>query len=332
MDLFLCKRGPAESAEPSFSTTANERLPRIIVIFVFAARIATVTIRFCGGSQVVKRPTKDTYVMSRISCLLLLSFTGCASLGPLNPMRPVERSLLFHPTAVEAPSAGRDFESVFIEGNDGGTIHGLFLPHPQAQAVVLYCHGNAGNIVDRLPRLKQLRDQNQISILGFDYRGYGASDGTPAEAGLYADARSSRKWLAERCNVSEEDIVLLGRSLGGAVAVELAASDGARGLILESTFTSIEEVGKSHVKWIPVSFLVSQRFDSVNKIGKYGGPLLQSHGTADEVIPFALGQRLHEAANTASKRFVTLPGGHAGPLTDEYETKLANFIASLKNP
>jgi fermentation-respiration switch protein FrsA (DUF1100 family) len=160
----------------------------------------------------------------------------------------------------------------------------------------------------------------------FDYRGYGRSSGKPSEAGILDDARAARLWLANRAGMPEGQIVLVGHSLGGGVAVDLAAKDGARGLILESTFTSLPDAAESHV---PVRELMSMQFDSLAKIPSYRGPLLQMHGDADRVVPFALGRKLFAAANEP-KKFVAIAGGdHSDPPPLEYEQALDRFLDSL---
>lgn len=268
--------------------------------------------------------------MIRHTSIILICCSGCASLGPLNPMRPLENKLLYHPTSVRSFPDQANVESVKIGVADNQTIHGLFVAHPNPQGVLLYCHGNGGNIVDRLPRLTRLSNDHRLSVLGFDYRGYGASRGKPSESSIYEDARAARKWLSRRTGVPASHIILLGRSLGGGVAVELAV-DGAKALILESTFTSTTDVGKAHAKWLPVSLLMSQKFESQKKISNYHGPLLQMHGSEDEVVPFDLGLKLHESANEP-KRFVVMNGGHNNASHPDYEPLLARFISAACNP
>ena len=263
-----------------------------------------------------------------VSCLTVFVCGGCASLGPLNPMASIERKVLFHPTPAEMPQSRRDFESVQIRTAGGEQIHGLLLEHPSAVGTLLFCHGNAGNVLQRIGRLRELRSRHGLTVLGFDYRGYGASDGRASEKAMYEDARSSRKWLAERANVPEADIIVMGRSLGGAVAVELA-TDGAKGLILESTFSSVADVGQSYLRFLPVGLMVSQRFDSLSKIEQYQGPLLQVHGRADRVVPFELGERLFNTSPSSPKSFVTHEGGHNSGAGYEYDEALATFIRDV---
>jgi fermentation-respiration switch protein FrsA (DUF1100 family) len=224
---------------------------------------------------------------------------------------------------------GCSFEDAWFDSSDGVRLNGWFAQSPRPRAVVLYCHGNAGNVTDRRSVLQLFRDRLNSSILVFDYRGYGRSTGTPSELGVLADARSARHWLANRAGVPEREITLVGNSLGGGVAVDLAARDGARGLILENTFTSLPDVAAAHFKAFPVRWMMRTRLDSLSKIPDYRGPLLQTHGDADGVIPFRLGQRLFEAGNEP-KQFVAIPGGdHNDPPTSDYLQALDLFLASL---
>ena len=174
--------------------------------------------------------------------------------------------------------------------------------------------------------LKTLHDQMGVSVLGFDYRGYGRSEGTPDEPGILSDARAARAWLARRAGIAEKEMVLVGRSLGGAVAIDLAAADGARGLVVESTFTSMPELGELKMPWLSPRKVMKTQLNSLAKIGNYHGPLLQSHGTADQLIPYAMGRQLFEAAKEP-KRFIPVPNGdHNCPQTAEYLTALSECL------
>jgi len=259
---------------------------------------------------------------------------GAAPLGQepsLNPLARIERSLVFAPNRYPLGNwqpGGMAFEDAWFTAVDGTRLHGWYVPHPQPRAVVLFCHGNGGNVALWADVLRILHDRMGVTAMGFDYRGYGRSEGTPSEAGVLADARAARTWLARRAGIAENQIVLMGRSLGGAVAIDLAA-DGARGLVLESTFTSMPEVGHAVMPWLPVRTLMRTQLNSLAKIGNYRGPLLQSHGTADRLIPYAMGRQLFEAANEP-KRFVAIPGGdHNDPQTDEYYAALREFLDKL---
>ncbi|MEX0702478.1 MAG: alpha/beta hydrolase [Planctomycetales bacterium] len=272
----------------------------------------------------------------RHSPLLLLALTGCASLGVPSPLASLEHGLLYQPAPVtlqdlHATRALRtlEFEEAAFTAEDGTRLSGLFAPHEHPRAVALFAHGNAGNVFTWAETARELRDRHGLSVLLFDYRGYGHSEGTPSEHGLIQDARAARKWLAARTGVAETDIVLIGRSLGGAVVVQLAADDGARGLVLQSTFTSAPDVGNVHASWLLPRLTMQNRFESLKRIGDYRGPLLVSHGDADEVIPYEHGRMLCEAA-PGPKRFVTIPGGrHNDLLGADYPRALDEFIDSL---
>ena len=169
----------------------------------------------------------------------------------------------------------------------------------------------------------------QLAVLALDYRGYGRSEGKPTEAGVLLDARAGRKWLAEKEGIAESDVVLMGFSLGGGVAVDLAASDGARGLVLASTFTSLPDVAQHHMSWLPMSWLMTMRMNSLEKIKEYRGPLLcvaRRCGRSDS---------LRAGAGALSgghepKRLITVSGGkHNDPQPEEYRVALDQFIAEL---
>ncbi len=224
---------------------------------------------------------------------------------------------------------GLDFEDAWFEASDGTQLHGWFLPHPRPRAVALFCHGNAGNLSTRSATLRQLHDRHGLTVLVFDYRGYGRSEGTPNEDGVIADARAARDWLCRKTRRKPQDILLLGRSLGGGVAVQLASTDGARGLVLASTFTSLPDVGAEHVPLLAPRLVMRNRFPSLKHIASYQGPLLISHGDADKVIPFEHGQKLFEEANQP-KQFVRIPGGrHNDGQTEEYRQAFDDFIDAL---
>jgi pimeloyl-ACP methyl ester carboxylesterase len=223
------------------------------------------------------------------------------------------------------------FEDCWFRSVDGLRLHGWLLHRDRPQHVMLFIHGNAGNLTHRAALAHDLSERYSASILIFDYRGYGRSEGTPTIPGLLLDARAARALLAEREGVGANEIVLIGESLGGAVAVDLAAQDGARALILQSTFSSLKEVAAIHYPAILVDTLVANRLDSSEKIKRHRGPLLQVHGDADRTIPFSLGRKLFEAANEP-KTFIALPGhDHNDALPESYFVELGQFLSRLPN-
>lgn len=247
-------------------------------------------------------------------------------------MMMLEESLLFFPMRYPEGQwqvPGLNPVDAWFQAKDGTRLHGWYLPHQHPKAVILFCHGNAGNVTHRADTIHVLRDWVGASVLVFDYRGYGRSEGSPNERGILQDARAARAWLAQKESIPESQIVLMGESLGGAVAVDLAASDGAKALVLQSTFTSIPDIAAHYYPWLPVRWLIRNRFDSIGKIASYHGPLLESHSDADSIIPYAFGRRLFDAANQP-KRFIKLEGlDHNDPHTREYFQALGQFLEEV---
>ena len=246
----------------------------------------------------------------------------------------IERRLVF-----PAPRAARcdwnpeglEFEEVRFKGSDGTPLHGWYVPHANPRAVVLYSHGNGECVPHLAKRLEVLHEQIGVAVFAWDYRGYGRSRGKPHESNVIADARDAQLWLAERARVEPEEIVLVGRSLGGAVSVGVASEYPIRGLVLDRTFACLVETAKYHFPWLPVQRFMSNRFASVERIGNYHGPLLQSHGTADRVVPFAMGKKLFDASPSKQKRFLEIvDGNHNGPLPDYCYDAMVEFLDSLK--
>ena len=169
-----------------------------------------------------------------------------------------------------------------------------------------------------------------FDVLLYDYRGYGRSEGKPFEENVLGDARTAQLWLAKRAVVRPEDVVVYGRSLGGAVAVGLASQHQVRGMVLERTFAGLVETAAHHFRWLPVRLMMKNRYPSIERITTYRGPLFQSHGTEDEVVPFAMGKKLFDAATTENKKFFVVEGGnHNGPQPDDYYKALGEFLDSL---
>ncbi len=202
---------------------------------------------------------------------------------------------------------GLSGEDVFLNADDGVRIHGFWLPAEGATRALLFLHGNAGNASHRLPNAAELVAL-RTHVLLLDYRGYGLSDGRPSEAGVYSDARAGLAHLIEDRGIPEDRIVVFGRSIGGAVAVDAVQDRGIAGLILESTFTSVSQLAQS---LLPLAApLVRGRFDSESKIAGLRAPLLSFHGDRDEIVPYKLGRQLFEAA-PEPKAFETIEGaGH----------------------
>ena len=218
--------------------------------------------------------------------------------------------MIFHPTPgvdVRPDQLGLAAEDVFLETEDGVRVHAFWLPAEGARRVLLFLHGNAGNASHRLPNAADLVGLD-TSVLLLDYRGYGLSEGSPTEAGVYADARAALAHLVEERGFPEDRIVVFGRSLGGAVAVDLLQERSVAGVILESTFTSVADMA-SELMPIAAPF-VGGRFDSLSKVGRLRAPVLFFHGDRDEIVAHRLGRALFDAAPDP-KAFETIAGaGH----------------------
>jgi fermentation-respiration switch protein FrsA (DUF1100 family) len=265
-----------------------------------------------------------------LSALVVL---GASAAVLLLGARLFERAMIWHPTrALEATPAqiGLAYEDVTFAAEDGCRLHGWFAPHPAARATVLFFHGNAGNISHRLGSLAQFHAL-RVNVFTVDYRGYGRSGGTISEAGSYRDAAAAYRWLRESRGIPAGRIVLFGGSLGAALAVDVAAREPAAGLIVESGFTSTRDMGRMLYPWFPVWLLVPSRYGSLAKMPRVQAPVLVLHSRDDRLVPYAHGERLHEAA-PGPKTLFTMRGGHnSGPeeTGPAYDRALDAFITEV---
>ena len=245
----------------------------------------------------------------------------------------LERHLVYHPpqrlnNAQEIKQLGG--EEISFQAEDGTKIYGWYFPHESPRRGLLYTYGNGEDATRNAEYMAYLRDVLQASVLVFDYRGYGKSEGKPVEAGLIQDGSAAQKWLAAKMNVKPADIILFGRSLGGGVAVALAERQGAQALVVHSSFANMVDVGAAAYPWLPVRMLMRNRFESEQRIKNYDGPLLQIHGTADRIVPYHLAKPLYEASPSSHKRFIDIPNGrHNDGLTEESLESLVSFLNGL---
>lgn len=211
------------------------------------------------------------------------------------------RSLHSNPT-----QAQMEFEDLtFLSGKE--TVHGWFVEGRPGQPVVLYCHGNAGNISDRLTQIRAIHEAG-LSVLAFDYAGYGWSTGEPSEAQMYLDAAGAFAWLVRR-GYSTDRIIVYGESLGGAVAAQLAAATRPLLLVLEATFTSLPEVAQIHYSWVPAGWLLKYRFDTRDHLSRVHCRTVVLHSPQDEVVPFD--QARHLCAGRGNQcQFIQVTGTH----------------------
>ncbi len=222
---------------------------------------------------------------------------------------------------------GFNHQDVWFESADKTKLHGWLFEHPSPQHVVLYCHGNGELVAHNVRLMSRLRDELDATVLVFDYRGYGQSGGKPHEAGVVADGIAAQQFLAEHAGVQLDEVVLMGRSLGGGVAAAAAAQQGAKAVVLQSTFACMVDTAAVHYPWLPVRLVMRNRYDSVARLADYNGPVLQSHGTSDEVVPYSEGRRLFESVPSDRKQWIDVPEGtHNTPQPDDYYPALREFL------
>lgn len=241
-------------------------------------------------------------------------------------IRFFEQKSLYYPfSAIEITpkDIGLDYEDVNITTNDGVDIHGWFIPAKVPAGVLLFSHGNGGNISHRLEKLQMLHALN-LDILIYDYRGYGMSRGSPSETGLYLDAAGMYDFLVNEKGYGPEQIIGYGESLGGAVMIELVTGRSLKGLILEGTFSSIKDIARHYFPFVP-SMMLKTKFDSISKIKNITVPKLIMHSIDDEVIPFKQGVALFEASS-GPKKFIILKGGH----NDSFLVSREEFVSEIK--
>ena len=253
-------------------------------------------------------------------------------LGLLAILTVLQPHLLYFPhrSLTVTPSAiGLAYEAVSFQAADGVTLSGWFVPSERARGVLLFCHGNAGNMSHRLDSL-QILHRLGLSTFIFDYRGYGQSEGTPTEQGTYLDAEAAWTYLVHTRQVAPTELIVFGRSLGGAIAAWLAHTHPPRALIIESTFSSLPELAAELYPYLPVKLLLRFDYNTVAYLRQVQRPVLIVHSREDEIIPVQHGQRLFAAASQP-KTFLELYGTHnEGFLTSgsRYETGLESFLAT----
>jgi fermentation-respiration switch protein FrsA (DUF1100 family) len=263
---------------------------------------------------------------------VILGLTGIAIL-----IWWLQPRLIFYPHAALAwtPSDwGLDYEDVQLDTADGAMLHGWLIPaarpRPDLPRVLLFFHGNAGNVSHRGDSIAIFNELG-LNVLIIDYRGFGRSDGSPSERGLYRDADAAWRWLTQERGVPQNEIVLFGRSLGGAVATHLAARTGPAGLIVESSFDHLAGLAQTHYPLLSRVVPLRYQFPAAEKIASVRCPVLVLHSPEDRIVPIQLGRRLFAAASDP-KTFVQLSGGHNDGFLrsqPQYQQALEAFLDSL---
>ncbi len=239
-----------------------------------------------------------------------------------------ERTLSADPSSI-----GLHFESISFESADGVKLSGWFIPGESAKGVILFCHGNAGNISHRLESI-QIFHRLGLDVFIFDYRGYGQSQGKPTEQGTYQDAEAAWRYLTEERQVLPNEIIVFGRSLGAAVASWLVQSHTPAALILESAFTSLPDIAATLYPYLPAKLLLRFEYNTAEYLGRIDCPVLIVHSHDDEIMPFSHGRQLFETANEP-KKLLEISGTHnEGFITSgkHYEEGLNTFIVEHVEP
>ncbi len=268
--------------------------------------------------------------------LKILLLIGAGYVGLCLLVFLFQSRLVFFPSDDRAGTPadkGLGFEEVWLD-SQGNRVQAWFVPAKASRGAVLFCHGNAGNITHRLDTLRILHGLG-MDVLIFDYQGYGRSQGSPGENAAYADARAAWDWLMAR-GVEPGRVVVMGRSLGGGVAAGLVDSLDVKpaGLVLESTFTSVADMGAARFPYLPVRLLCRYSFDTLSRVERVACPVLAIHSPDDDIVPFAHGQALFQAFQQAGKDadFLDLSGDHnSGWLASEirYVQGLDRFFSRV---
>lgn len=265
---------------------------------------------------------------------ILLLLLGLAMLnGCMYLQQP---SMVFFPSAAlhQTPKDwGLVYEDVFLETTDGVRLHGWYIPHNGSEQILLFFHGNAGNISHRGASV-EIFHRLGLNVFILGYRGYGRSQGKPDEHGLYEDARAAWRYLTDERGYQHKDVVLFGRSLGGAVAAKLASEVQPGGLILESTFSSAKDMADVIFPFISRLLYLRYDFATETHVKQVRSPLLVLHSPDDEIVPFRLGEKVFQAANEP-KSFFRMRGGHNNGFVmsqPEYERALGTFLFAAGSP
>ncbi len=239
-----------------------------------------------------------------------------------------------HQELVASPGdIGLDYQEVYLDTPDDVLVHGWFVPAKEEKGVVLFCHGNAGNISHRLTTLDFLHSLD-MSVFIFDYRGFGKSSGSPDEEGTYTDVQAAWNHLTREKGYDPGEIFIMGRSLGGAVAAELTVHQKPAGVILESTFQSIPELGRDLMPFLPVKLLARYSYDTRSKLQDFSAPVLVIHSPQDEIVPYRHGRALYAEA-LEPRYFLEIQGDHNSGYKQSRESYLdclEKFFRRYKGP
>ncbi len=266
-----------------------------------------------------------------MTSFLIYSILGLLFLNAL--MYFQQSHMIFFPTTKleQTPvNWGFEYEEANFNTKDDIQLHGWYIPQAKSEHVLLFFHGNAGNISHRRESI-EIFHRLGLNVLIIDYRGYGQSKGKPSEQGLYRDATAAWHYLTEQKGFKPDQIIIFGRSLGGAVAAKLTTDVQARGLILESTMSSARDFAKQAFKLLARLVVMRYDFDTAEYLRHINVPVLVLHSPDDEIMPFQLGKKVFESAHQP-KQFIRMRGDHNNGFYQsqpEYEQQLSKWIKTL---
>jgi fermentation-respiration switch protein FrsA (DUF1100 family) len=257
--------------------------------------------------------------------MFFLALAGCASVENTLVYQPVPGAKTYEPP----PAPIQDLE---LAMPDGSKIHARWAPHPKATGAVLYCHGNGGNIELYGKAVREIWDSLNESVLIVDYPGYGYSQGAPSEQGCYVAGETAYQWLTQTQKVPAGRVLLMGESVGGGVAIDLASRHDHRALILVRTFTSIADVADDQFPLLFSAPLVTNHFNNLDKIPLCKQPVFIAQADKDYTVPFRHGQRLLQACTAPAELYVLRGLGHNDPLPADFYVTLRRFLGKVPPP
>jgi len=239
-----------------------------------------------------------------------------------------QRKLLYYPKVNNYSDGYKlNHEIKVVNINSENNLLGWYYKKDFNNKTILFLHGNAGTLENRIYKLNEFYNLN-LNYLIFAYRGYSGNAGNPTELGIYYDANEAIKWLKSN-GVEEKNIVIYGESLGTAVAVEIGQNKNFGGIILESPFTSMVELGQKYYPIFPVKFLLKDKYESKKKIKNLKSPVLIMHGKRDKIVPFYMGQKMYELLNSPKYKYFTENDDHMMEFTNDLILNVDKFIKRL---
>jgi len=240
-----------------------------------------------------------------------------------------QRKLLYHPFSPQITGKGliHNFETINFKTSDNFELKGWFHLKNSNKKTILFLHGNAGNLDNRIDKLNFLGNMD-INFLIISWRGYSGNPGNPSETGLYKDALGGIEWLNKK-GISNDRIILYGESLGTAITTEVAQNENFAGIILEAPFTSMVDMGQKIYPIFPVKFLLKDKYESKNKIKNIKSPILVLHGRKDKIVPFYMGEKIFEMANSPKFKYFTDSDDHMMNFDKKLVNEIDLFIKNL---